>query len=156
MVRGPILERNPEFGAITMPLLVGVASAIERESVARYAALAETMERRGEVEVADAFRRMLEEDRPDLVSLDSYAIAKQRDYAGADPARVLADFRAARAQTVARLRRADSRQLERRGTFAEYGEVSVRGLMHILCSHDQQHIACLHWLLARMSTARRS
>ncbi len=75
MVRGPILERNPEFGAVTMPLLVGIASAIERESVARYAALAESMDRRGEVEVADAFRRMLEEERTHVSAVERWAAA---------------------------------------------------------------------------------
>ena len=100
------------------------------------------------------FQRMFEEVRPDLVSLDSYEIARRHDYARADPARAVASFRAARVETIARLRRADQRQLERRGTFAEYGEVSVRGLVHILCSHDQQHLACLHWLLARIASVK--
>lgn len=32
MVREPLLERNPELGAVTLPLLVGIANAIEREA----------------------------------------------------------------------------------------------------------------------------
>ena len=39
----------------------------------------------------------------------------------------------------------------RRATFAEYGEVSLRGLAHILRSHDLQHLACLHWLMAKLA-----
>jgi hypothetical protein len=26
----------------------------------------------------------------------------------------------------------------------------LRGLVHLLCSHDQQHLAGLHWLLAKI------
>jgi hypothetical protein len=29
--------------------------------------------------------------------------------------------------------------------------VTVRGLVHNLCSHDQQHLAGLQWLLARIA-----
>ena len=39
----------------------------------------------------------------------------------------------------------------RPATFAEYGDVTLRGLAHILRSHDLQHLACLHWLLAKMA-----
>jgi hypothetical protein len=31
-----------------------------------------------------------------------------------------------------------------------YGGVTVRGLVHYLCSHDQQHLAGLSWLLGKM------
>jgi hypothetical protein len=40
----------------------------------------------------------------------------------------------------------------RMATFAEYGEVTLSGLAHILRSHDLQHLACLHWLLAKMGS----
>lgn len=73
MMRVPLLERNPDMGQVTLPLLVGVASAIEREAVARYAALAETMERRGETEVAEAFRRMLDEERKHVDAVEQWA-----------------------------------------------------------------------------------
>jgi hypothetical protein len=32
----------------------------------------------------------------------------------------------------------------------------VRGLMHYLCSHDQQHLAGLQWLLGKIEAARPS
>ncbi len=73
MMRVAPLERNPDVGPVTLPLLVGIASTIEREAVARYAALAETMERRGETEVADAFRRMLEEERAHAGAIEKWA-----------------------------------------------------------------------------------
>lgn len=62
-MRASLLMRDPEIQSVSMPLLVGIASAIERESLKRYAALAETMERRGEAATAAAFRVMLDEER---------------------------------------------------------------------------------------------
>src|SRR5262249_52797107 len=98
------------------------------------------------------FRRLLEEENPDLASLDGYQLARERGYARADPVRALAEFRAARRSTLELLARAGADQLKRRGTFAEYGEITLRGLIHYLCSHDQQHLACMYWLLGRMAS----
>ena len=64
--------------------------------------------------------------------------------------------RAARRRTTDLLAHVDAAQLERRGRFAEYGELTLRGLIHYLCSHDQQHLACMHWLLGRMASQRQS
>jgi len=62
-MRASLLMRDPEIQSVSMPLLVGIASSIERESLKRYATLAETMGRRGEAATAAAFRVMLEEER---------------------------------------------------------------------------------------------
>lgn len=62
-MRASLLMRDPEIQSVSMPLLVGIANAIERESMKRYAALADTMERRGDAATAAAFRVMLEEER---------------------------------------------------------------------------------------------
>ena len=96
-------------------------------------------------------RRMLDETEPDLESLDSYELAEVRRYGSADAGEALAAFRAAREATLEMLARATDGQLDREGTFAEYGRLTLRGLVHLLCSHDAQHLACLHWLLARQS-----
>ena len=96
------------------------------------------------------FRRLLEEAQPRLVSLDGYVLARERDYVHADAGEALAAFRAARARTLALLRGMDQAQWQRHGEY-EGGPVTVQGLAHYLCSHDQQHLAGLHWLLARMS-----
>jgi len=100
-------------------------------------------------------RRLLEEEDPDLVSLDSYQIARERAYAQADPFRAIAEFGAARLATIDLLAHLDARQLERRGRFAEYGNITLRGLIYYLCSHDQQHLACMQWLLGRMASQGR-
>ena len=51
-MRASLLMRDPEIQSVSMALLVGIASAIERESLKRYATLADTMERRGEAATA--------------------------------------------------------------------------------------------------------
>src|SRR4029453_484996 len=79
-------------------------------------------------------RRLLEEDRPSLVSLDGYARADERGYAGADLAGALHAFREARAATVALLRGLPDDALARAGDFAEYGPLTLRALVHYLRS----------------------
>jgi hypothetical protein len=70
------------------------------------------------------FHRTLTESNPQLESLDTDGLAQTRSYATADDREVLAAFRAARAQTL--------------------------DLVHYLCSHDQQHLAGLQWLLGQI------
>jgi hypothetical protein len=96
-------------------------------------------------------RRMLTEHNPDLASIDSYELARLRAYDRADPEEALAGFRAARTQTIAMLRGLTAEQLQRPGMFAEYGRLTLSGLMHLLCSHDLQHLSSMHWLLTKMS-----
>ncbi|HSE75610.1 MAG TPA: DinB family protein [Dongiaceae bacterium] len=97
------------------------------------------------------FGRTLRENRPDLASIDSYTLAEERNYEAGEVEAALAAFRKARRETVAMLQTIRPDDWERRATFAEYGEVTLRGLAHILRSHDLQHLACLHWLLAKMA-----
>ena len=100
------------------------------------------------------FRRTLTEDDPRLASIDSEAVAKQRDYGRSDAAQVLREFRAARIATLAMLRGLDESQLRRRARFEGYGPVTLRALVHYLCSHDQQHLAGLQWLLGKIEAGR--
>jgi hypothetical protein len=97
-------------------------------------------------------RRLLAEQHPLLVSLDGYALAAERRYAEADGSDVLASFRAARRETVALLGTVSDEQLQRRGEFEGFGPVTLAGVVHLLSSHDQQHLACLHWLLAKLAS----
>lgn len=100
------------------------------------------------------FRRTLEEDTPQLPSIDSETLAKQRDYGHADAPRVFAQIQAARAGTLALLRGLDEAQLARPAQFEGYGRVTLRGLVHYLCSHDQQHLSGLQWLLGKIDAER--
>ena len=100
------------------------------------------------------FRRTLGEDSPSLASIDSEALAKQRDYGRSDAARVFAEFRAARLQTLDILRNLDEPTLRRPAQFEGYGRTTLRGLVHYLCSHDQQHLSGLQWLLGKIDAVR--
>ncbi|MES2404208.1 MAG: DinB family protein [Pseudomonadota bacterium] len=99
------------------------------------------------------FRRTLEETNPTLLNLDSEMLARERNYAIADSAKVFASFRRARAITLDLISGLTPQQ---RARTAEFDGVAVTaiGLVHLLCSHDQQHLAGLQWLLARIDTAR--
>lgn len=95
------------------------------------------------------FRRTLAEDRPLLGALDTDALVIERNYAQQDPAAMLAELRAARRETVSLLSALTPAQLDRPAVFEGYGPTTLRGLIHYLCSHDQQHLAGLQWLLGR-------
>jgi hypothetical protein len=100
------------------------------------------------------FRRTLAEESPLLPSIDSEAVARERDYGQANVAQVFADFRAARAKTLDLLSGLDESQLDRTAVFEGYGPVTMRGLIHYLCSHDQQHLSGLQWLLGKIDASR--
>ena len=100
------------------------------------------------------FRRIRAETHPSLAPVDGDALAEARQYAKADPAAVLASVREARGETLALLGEVRSDEWERTASFGEYGTVTLRSLVHYLCSHDQQHLAGLQWLLGRISAAR--
>ena len=100
------------------------------------------------------FRRTLTEELPSLASLDSETLAKQRNYGSSDAAQALGEFRAARAATLTLLRGLDQSQLRRRALFEGYGPVTLGALVHYLCSHDQQHLAGLQWLLGKIEAGR--
>jgi len=94
-------------------------------------------------------RRTLAESHPTLASIDTDALVRERDYTHDEPARVLAAFRTARAQTLAMVSGLGDAQLARTAVFEGYGPLTLRSLLHYLCSHDQQHLAGLQWLLGK-------
>lgn len=98
--------------------------------------------------------RMLNEANPMLESIDGERLAKMRSYATASPVEVLDAFRRARAQTMELISGLTSEQLARTAVFPGYGPLSLRSLVHYLCSHDQQHLAGLQWLLGKIEATR--
>ena len=96
------------------------------------------------------FRRTAAEENPLLVSLDGYALASARHYAKEDARKVFAEFRAARERTLQQIRSLPPQSLHRLANFEGHGPVTLCGLIELLCSHDQQHLACLHWLIAKL------
>lgn len=100
------------------------------------------------------FHRTLNEFNPTLASIDSEALAEARSYATADASAAFAAFREARAKTVALITGLTNEQFNRTAVFEGYGPLSVRSLVHYLCSHDQQHLAGLQWLLGKIDASR--
>lgn len=100
------------------------------------------------------FQRCLSETTPFLPDLGSEALAMSRDYAKDDATEVLAAFRQARANTLDLIASLSDAQLARTAFFEDYGPVTLRSLVHFLCSHDQQHLAGLQWLLGKIESSR--
>lgn len=99
------------------------------------------------------FRRALQETHPVLENVDGEALAVERAYVVSDPVEVFAAFRAARAKTLEIISTLTAEQFARTAVFD--GEpITVRGLVHMLCSHDQQHLAGLQWLTARIDASQ--
>ena len=99
------------------------------------------------------FQRTLAEIDPLLESLDTYALARERRYKERDGAEAIAAFRQARSRTIELLSTIRPEQWLRTASFDGYGSVTLRGLVHFLCSHDQQHLSGLQWLLGRIASA---
>ena len=100
------------------------------------------------------FRRTLEDQHPFLPGVDGDALAIERSYATSDATDVLDAFRTARAQTIELISHLTEEQFARTAEFEDYGRVTVRSLVHYLCSHDQQHLSGLQWLLGKVDAAR--
>lgn len=100
------------------------------------------------------FHRVLTEVNPLLPSLDTEGLARERAYGSSDSALALADFRRARAQTLELIAALTPEQFTRTAVFEGYGPLSLSSLVHYLCSHDQQHLAGLQWLLGQIEASR--
>lgn len=100
------------------------------------------------------FQRTLHEFNPTLVSIDSEALAKDRCYATSNASEAFAVFRVARAKTIELISGLSPEQFMRTAVFEGYGPLSLRSLVHYLCSHDLQHLAGLQWLLGKIEAYR--
>jgi DinB superfamily len=102
----------------------------------------------------ERFQRTLNEINPTLASIDSEALAVERSYGTSSASEAFAVFRAARAGTVRLISSLSPEQFKRAAVFEGYGPLTLRGLAHYLCSHDQQHLAGLQWLLGKIDASR--
>ena len=98
--------------------------------------------------------RTLAEERPFLPSIDGHALAVERRYAAEAPAAALGAFEAARAKTIRMLKNVTAGALLRTADFEGQGRVSLLAIVHLLASHDSQHVSGIHWLLARQTASR--
>ena len=65
----------------------------------------------------------------------------------------MAAFRAARLETLAIISGLSDADFARTAVFEGYGPLTLRSLIHYLCSHDQQHLAGLQWLRGKIDAA---
>jgi len=98
-------------------------------------------------------QRILRESNPALASIDGERLARERGYATASATEALGAFRAARVSTLALLSGLTPSQFARTGVLEGYGPLTLRSLVHYLCSHDQQHLAGLQWLLGKIAAS---
>ena len=101
------------------------------------------------------FVRTLKEDRPYLPGVDGDKLKVERAYAEAFAPDVLKAIRVAREETLELLATVSPSQWDRVAEFEDYGLVTLRGLVHYLCSHDQQHLAGLQWLCGKIMAPAR-
>ncbi len=97
------------------------------------------------------FVRTLKENRPFLPGVDGELLRVERAYADAHAPDVLRAIRRAREETLEVLATVSTAQWDRVAEFEDYGPVTLRGLVHYLCSHDQQHLAGLQWLCGKIT-----
>lgn len=100
--------------------------------------------------------RTLKEDRPFLPGVDGDKLRIERGYAEAFAPDVLKAIRVAREETLELLATVSQSQWDRVADFEDYGLVTLRGLVHYLCSHDQQHLAGLQWLCGKIMAPARA
>gem|GEM_PF-198863 len=99
------------------------------------------------------FRRTLDEVNPVLASIDTDAFVRERAYGKADVQVMFAEFRKARAETLALIKGLTAAQFAHTAVFEGYGPLTLKSLVHYLCSHDQQHLSGLQWLLGKIDAA---
>jgi|HubBroStandDraft_5_1064220.scaffolds.fasta_scaffold23414_3 hypothetical protein len=96
-------------------------------------------------------QRVRDEQHPKIERVFGYELAKERRYADIDPLEAVAGFVAARRTTVATIKALDAGQLRRTAELAQYGTITLAGIIHLLFDHDSRHMACMHWLLAKLA-----
>ena len=97
---------------------------------------------------------VLDETNPVLPSIEGYALATQRNYQAASLTETIAAFHTAREKTISLIQTIEGPQWNRTGYFEGYGNITLRALVHFLCSHDLEHLASLRWLLGKLAAER--
>lgn len=84
-------------------------------------------------------RRILDEDEPVLPGINGARLAAERDYLSQDLAAALAEFAAARAESLLLLRQATPAQRLRGGRFGDE-VVPLHGIAGMMRQHDSEHV----------------
>ena len=95
--------------------------------------------------------RLLSELDPVLPDFDGDRIAREREYASADPDLGVRLFAAARARNVERLRSIPPATLARTGAQEHVGRVALADVPAMMARHDQMHAGEIADLLERLA-----
>ena len=99
-------------------------------------------------------RRILEEADPALADFDGARVAAESSYQNEQPNVALREFQTARQENVEMLRALTEGQLEREGTLAGVGKITLRRLAELMREHDEGHLEDLRILRQRLRDAR--
>ena len=99
-------------------------------------------------------RRILAEVDPALADFDGARVAAESDYNNEQPGSALEAFQAARQENVAVLRTLTEGQLNREGSLAGVGKITLRRLAEMMREHDEGHLADLRALRRRLERCR--
>jgi hypothetical protein len=90
--------------------------------------------------IVGRMRRIVEEERPFIASIDAPARLRDGGYLARATESLLADFETRRAEGIAWLRALPPSQLNRVGDHDEAGEISVADIAHQWAYHDLMHL----------------
>lgn len=101
-------------------------------------------------------KRILREDRPLLADFDGAQVARERNYLNESSPRALESFGAARAHNLEVVSNLTAAQLGRIGLLDSAGEVTIEGLLAMMCAHDEEHREQIAELQRRLSSVRQT
>jgi hypothetical protein len=99
---------------------------------------------------------MLKEDNPILKSVEGYKLAIERIYENNNLPEVISEFKIAREKTLNLIAKIENIHLDNTAFFEGYGTITLKALIHFLCSHDFEHLASLRWLLGKIESDKLS
>ena len=100
-------------------------------------------------------RRILAETDPALADFDGARVAAESSYNNEEPGFALQAFQTARRENIEVLRTLTEGQLNRAGTLAGVGTITLRRLAEMMREHDEGHLEDLRVLSQRLRQARK-
>lgn len=99
-------------------------------------------------------RRIVAETNPALADFDGARVAAESNYNNEQPDVALQAFQTARQENVELLRALTEVELERGGTLAGVGSITLRRLVEMMQEHDEGHLEDLRALRLRIERCR--
>ena len=97
--------------------------------------------------------RIANEDTPILPDINGTQLAIDRNYNEQNIGDALAAFEAARAKSIELITGYPEATLSRIGTFEDFGDMTLAGLLEVMVEHDKGHIADIEKLVKGFAAA---